>query len=120
MLLRNLRPGVRRIQRTGEPVTGVVTAVHTWPAGTIGINHATITVQARLPDGHTEEIKRYTDSHEFAGYDVSPGDKLPLRYDPHHEGLIEIDYTAFRARQADWSRHLDAKRVRDALADDDN
>ncbi len=119
VLPRNLRPTVRRIQQTGEPATGVVTAVRSWPAGTIGISRCTVTVQARLPDGYTTTFKRYTDSHEFDGVEVSPGDRLPLRYDPRNHDRIEIDYQTFRARQTNRGRQLDAERVRDALSGED-
>jgi hypothetical protein len=116
MLLRNLRPGVRRIVRDGERASGIVLAVRDWPAGTIGVSRFTLTIQAQLP-GETRTIKRYCDSHAFRGAEPSVGDKLPLRYEAADHGKIEIDYEAFRRRQKATSDRLDAERLRDALKD---
>jgi hypothetical protein len=115
MLLRNLRPNVRRVQRDGEKATGVVLYVRDWPAGTIGVSRWTLTILARLPGGEEPRVKRYCDSHELRGADVSKGDTLPLRYDAADHTRIEIDYAAFRDRQKSQSDRLDAERLRDAL-----
>jgi hypothetical protein len=116
MLLRNLRPDVRKVAREGEQATGIVLAVRAWPAGTIGVSRFTLTIQAQLPGGK-RTIKRYCDSHEFRGAEPSVGDKLPLRYDTADPTKIEIDYDAFRTRRKAASDRLDAERLRDALKD---
>jgi hypothetical protein len=114
MLLRNLRPDVRKLMRDGKQATGIVLAVRDWPAGTIGVSRFTLTIEAQLP-GDKRTVKRYCDSHEFQGATPAPGDKLPLRYDADDHAKIEIDYEAFRRRQKTESDRLDAERLRDAL-----
>src|SRR3954454_8428597 len=113
MLLRNLRPDVRKIQHGGERATGIVLAVKARPAGTSGVSRFTLTIEAQLPSGrHTTE--RYCDSPAFHGADPGVGDTLPLRYDPADHAKVEIDYDTFGARQKAASDRLDAERLRDA------
>src|SRR4051794_40294769 len=99
MLLRNLRPDVRKLLRDGQPATGVVLDVRAWPAGTIGVSRFTLTILAQLPGGEQPTIKRYCDSHALRGAEPSKGDELPLRYDAADHTRIEIDYETFRRRQ---------------------
>src|SRR4051794_36997729 len=98
MLLRNLRPDVRKLQHEGERATGIVLAVKSRPAGTIGVSRFTLTIEAQLPSGRPT-IERYCDSHEFKGAEPRVGDALPLRYDAADHTKIEIDYDTFRERQ---------------------
>lgn len=93
MLPRSLRLRARRIQREGDPATGVVTAVDARRGGGVDV-----TVRVDLPGGAGATVTRALTAADLGSAVPAVGDRLPVRYDRHRPERVELDVDTMRAR----------------------
>ena len=111
-MLRHRLPGYRRLIREGSRAEGLILAVDEVQSGTIGHSKFRIRIRARLPGGAEPELTRTVDSHELRGAYPSPGDTVPLRFDPAKPKRIDVDLPEWRSRILAESESIEAEHLR--------
>ncbi len=106
MLWRQLRPGYRKLLRSGAAGQAVVVKSKAVSENTgLGAYAHELTLRLRFDDGTETTVTRVAEVADLAG--PRPGAVLPVRYDPNDHGKVEIDVAALREGKEQARERID-------------
>ncbi len=119
MLWRQLRPRYRKLLHSGAQGKAVVHAVKPLSQireqGSSGVYASVLTLHLRFDDGTAVEVDRVAELGVLKS--PSPGDIVPVRFDPDDHSRVEIDVPAIRDRKQRAAQMTDQAAI--AAAEDE-